>query len=104
MKVRFPLSLKISLWMLLNLLLLTAVAAGFFVAQGGLGWTALVAGPTGDRAQSKLNVTAAEVAAASAENRANVLERFRQAYGAQLALYRFEAEPLVGPRSCCRRR
>jgi two-component system sensor histidine kinase CpxA len=37
------------------------------------------------------------VAAASAENRATVLERFRQAYGAQLALYRFEAEPYVGP-------
>ena len=67
MKIRFPLSLRISLWMLLNLLLLAAVAAGFFVAQGGLGWTALVAGPTGDRAQSKLNVIAAEVAAASAE-------------------------------------
>lgn len=98
MKVRFPLSLKISLWLLLNLLLLAAVAVGFFVAQGGLGWTALVAGPTGNRAQAKLNLIGSEVSAASSENRAAVLERFHAAYGADFMIFRGEPDPIAGPK------
>ena len=43
MKVTYPLSLKVSLWLLLNLLLLTALGIGFFVLHGGLGWDALAA-------------------------------------------------------------
>lgn len=90
MKVRYPLSLKISLWLLLNLLLLAGVGLAVVVSLGGLGWTALVAGPIGERAQLKVNIVAAELAAATPENRADVIQRFSTAYGASLATVRME--------------
>ena len=36
MKVTYPLSLKVSLWLMANLLLLAALGVGFFLVQGGL--------------------------------------------------------------------
>jgi two-component system sensor histidine kinase CpxA len=88
MKVSYPLSLKVSVWLLLNLLLLAAAAIGFFVVQGGLGWNALVAGPAGEHAQSVANVIAGEAAAATRENRDAVLKRFGAAHGVQYFLLR----------------
>lgn len=88
MKVSYPLSLKVSLWLMLNLLLLAALGVGFFLVQGGLGWSALIAGPTGDRAQAKINIIAAEVAAATPANRNTVLDRFKAAYGAEFFVFR----------------
>ncbi len=88
MKVSYPLSLQVSLWLMLNLLLLAALGVGFFVVQGGLGWSALVAGPTGDRAQAKVNIIAAEVAAATPADRNAVLNRFKAAYGADFYVFR----------------
>ena len=87
MKVSYPLSLKVSLWLVLNLLLLAALGIAFFVVQGGLGWSALVAGPTGDRAQSLFNVIAGEAAVATVEDRNAVLKRFGSAYGAEFYLF-----------------
>ncbi len=93
MKVSYPLSLKVSLWLMLNLLLLAGVGVGFFVVQGGLGWSALVAGMTGDRAQAKMNIIAAEFSAAAPANRNAVLERFKAAYGAEFFVFRaFEGQ------------
>jgi two-component system sensor histidine kinase CpxA len=63
---------------------------GFFVVQGGVGWDALLAGPTGDHALMKANVIAGEVAAASAENRPAVLARFAAAYKVDFVLLRGE--------------
>lgn len=88
MKVSYPLSLKVSVWLMLNLLLLAALGLGFFIVQGGLGWNALVAGPSGARAQAKANIIAAEVGAAAQANRNAVLERFNAAYGAEFYLFR----------------
>lgn len=88
MKVSYPLSLKVSVWLMLNLLLLAALGLGFFIVQGGLGWNALVAGPSGTRAQAKANIIAAEVGAAAQANRNAVLERFKAAYGAEFYLFR----------------
>lgn len=87
MRVSYPLSLKVPLWLMMNLLLLAVLGLGFFVVQGGLGWSALVAGPSGDRAQSLFNVIAGEAAAARAEDRAAVLQRFGSAYGADFILF-----------------
>lgn len=95
MKVSYPLSLKVSLWLLLNLVLLAAATVGFFVVQGGLSWDALLAGPAGDHAQAKANVIAGEVSAAVAENRAAVLARFSEAYHANFLLVRGD-EIIVG--------
>lgn len=90
MKVTYPLSLKVSVWLLLNLLLPAALGFGFLVVQGGLGWNALVAGPGGARAQSRANVIAGEAAAANTEDRQAVLDRFGAAYGAKFRLLRNE--------------
>jgi len=88
MKVSYPLSLKISLWLLLNLLLLVAAAIGFFVVQGGLGWNALLAGPAGEHAPTTANVVAGETAAATRDNREAVLKRFGAAHGIQYFIAR----------------
>ncbi|MDP3070233.1 MAG: HAMP domain-containing sensor histidine kinase [Opitutaceae bacterium] len=95
MKVSYPLSLKVSLWLVLNLLLLAALVIGFVVVQGGLGWSALVAGPTGDRAQVLFNVIAGEVSAAQGPARDAVLKRFAEAYDAEFALYAFDETRLA---------
>ncbi len=97
MKVSYPLSLKVSLWLMLNLLLLAGVGVGFFVVQGGLGWSALLAGLTGNRAQAKVNIIAAEVSAATAANRNAVLARFKVAYGAEFYLVRGGEGQIAGP-------
>jgi two-component system sensor histidine kinase CpxA len=84
MKVTYPLSLQVSLWLMLNLLLLAALGIGFFTLQGGLGWSALIAGPTGSRAQAKANIIATEAAAAAPEDRTAVLQRFEAAHRVKL--------------------
>ena len=88
MKVSFPLSLKFSLWLLLNLLLLGGLAVGFLAAEGGLGWDSLVRGPAGNRAQELGNVIVGEftAATATADARRGVLERFGATYGATFYL------------------
>jgi len=96
MKVSFPLSLKVSVWLLLNLLLLGGVGFGFLVVQGGLGWDALVAGPSGSRAQATANVIAGEVAAAPPDGRKAVLDRFAAAYGGEFYLFRTDDTQLAG--------
>jgi two-component system sensor histidine kinase CpxA len=96
MKVSYPLSLKVSLWLVLNLLLLAALGVGFFVAQGGLGWSALVAGPSGDRAQSLFSAIAGEAAAASGDARHAVLKRFGATYAVEFMLFGFGETQLAG--------
>src|SRR5437762_3080975 len=96
MKVSYPLSLKVSLWLLLNLLLLAALGVGFLVVQGGLGWDALVGGASGDRMQSLANVIAGEASAATGEARTAVLKRFGAAYHAEFYLFTIEEEQLAG--------
>jgi two-component system sensor histidine kinase CpxA len=96
MKVSYPLSLQVSLWLVLNLLLLATVGIGLLVVQGGLGWNALVAGPSGDRIQALANVMAGEVTAASGEARTDVLERFGAAYRAQFYLFTLDETQLAG--------
>ncbi len=96
MKVSYPLSLKVSLWLMLNLLLLAALGIGFFVVRGGLGWGALVAGRTGDRTQALFNGIAGEASAAAAEARTEVLTRFGEAHNAEFALFAFDESQIAG--------
>ena len=96
MKVSFPLSLKVTLWLLLNLLLLGAAAIGFLVAQGGIGWDSLVIGTSGDRLHALSNVIAGEVAAAPRANRDAVLARFGAAYHADFIVMRNRGAQLAG--------
>ncbi len=96
MKVSYPLSLKVSLWLMVNLLLLAGLGIGFFIIQGGLGWDALVGGPTGERVQSLFNVIAGEASVASGDARNAVLKRFGTAYGAELFLLGMNDTRLAG--------
>lgn len=96
MKVSYPLSLKVSLWLMLNLLLLAALGIGFLVMQGGLRWDALVAGPSGDRMQSLANIIGGEMSATSAEARPAVLKRFGSAYNAEFFLFTFDELQVSG--------
>ena len=96
MKVSYPLSLKVSLWLVLNLLLLAGVGVGFFIAQGGLGLSALVAGPSGERAQALFSAIAGEAAAASGDARHAVLKRFGEAYGVEFFLFGLGDAQLAG--------
>ncbi|MSU66151.1 MAG: HAMP domain-containing histidine kinase [Opitutus sp.] len=97
MKVTYPLSLKVSVWLLLNLLLLAGLGMGFFVVQGGLGWDALVAGPSGERAQATANIIVGEAAGATAETRDAVLARLGGTYQAEFFLYRMAGAKIAGP-------
>src|SRR5262245_31703063 len=96
MKVSYPLSLKVSLWLMLNLLLLAALGIGFLVSRGGIGWDALVAGPSGDRMQSLANVIAGEASAATGEARTAVLKRFGAAYNVEFYLFNIEDGQMAG--------
>jgi two-component system, OmpR family, sensor histidine kinase CpxA len=96
MKVSFPLSLKVTLWLLLNLLLLAAAASGFLVAQGGLSWDSLVAGAAGNRLHALANVIVGEVAATSRDQRDAVLARIGAAYGADFVLVRNHGPVIAG--------
>ena len=49
MKVTFPLSLKVSLWLLAILLLLATAGGAFYVSQFGVGWESLSRGALGER-------------------------------------------------------
>lgn len=97
MSIRFPLSLKITLWLLLNLMLLAAIGLGFFFAQAGLRWDSLVSGPAGERVQMLANVIAGELSATPPSAHATVLARFSTAYGVNLYLFSNSAEQLAGP-------
>jgi two-component system sensor histidine kinase CpxA len=96
MKVSYPLSLKVSLWLMLNLLLLGVVGTGFLVIKGGMGWDALVAGPSGDRMHALANVIAGEVSAATGEARTAVLKRFGEAYKAEFFLFTIYETQVAG--------
>jgi two-component system sensor histidine kinase CpxA len=96
MKVTYPLSLKVSVWLLLNLLLLAALGIGFLVVQGGLGWDSLVAGSSGNRAQATANIIAGETSAATAETRSEVLARFGAAFEADFHLFRMDGLQVAG--------
>ncbi|WP_414664677.1 sensor histidine kinase [Horticoccus sp. 23ND18S-11] len=96
MRVSYPLSLKVSVWLMLNLLLLAGLGVGFLVVQGGLGWGALVAGPSGDRIQALANVIAGEASAATGDDRTAVLKRFGTAYNAEFYLYSIDEMQIAG--------
>lgn len=98
MKVRFPLSLKVTLWLLLNLLLLGVAAGALLIAQGGLRWDSLVAGNPGDRLHALANAIAGEAAAAPTGSRDEVLARFGTEFNTQFILFRNRGQQIAGPR------
>jgi len=76
MRVSFPLSLKFSLWLVLNLLLLAAIGGAFLVVgNGSSSLDALVRGPSGERVQAAANLIVAELRSAPSQDAAKLLAR-----------------------------
>jgi two-component system sensor histidine kinase CpxA len=93
-KVSFPLSLKVSLWLLLNVAVLGALAVGFLLVQGGAGLDSAIRGAAGRRVQQLGAVVVGEYAAAEpGAARQAVLARFGEAYGAEFIVFHREAGP-----------
>ena len=96
MKVSFPLSLKITLWLLLNFVLLGTAAVVALTLQGGLSWSALVRGPAGNKLVPLAQSVIAELTAAAPEDRATVLAPFVEDYGVPIYVFDNEMRQLAG--------
>ncbi len=96
MKISFPLSLKISLWLLLNLLVLGAVGGGFLLGHGGLGWNALMSGAAGDHVQAIGETLVGEINGTRPAEREAILARAGREYGAEFYLFSNYGPQLAG--------
>ena len=94
--MRFPLALKVSGWLLLNLALLIALAAGLLVVQGGFNWNALVEGPPGRRIQDLAEATVGELRTLPRGEREERLEAFALGRGITAAVIGVNGQPLTG--------
>lgn len=98
MKRGLPLSVRILLWALLNLLLLAALGWGLFRGQFGLGLDALLAGRAGDRLQSMADVLGGELARTPSAEWDGVLARTAGAYELKLVVLRMDGQHWAGER------
>lgn len=96
MKVSFPLSLKVSLWLLANLLLLAAAGGGFYVSQFGVGWESLTRGALGERLQSIGDSIASDLQAEPETARPALFESRGKKTGADFFLFTNDGTQLVG--------
>jgi len=96
MRPRFPLSAKILLWFFLNLLLLIAAFYLVLRVQFRFGLDVLISGRGGERIQGLANVIAAEFAERPHEEWDDILGRFGDGYGVQLALVRPDGAQVAG--------
>lgn len=87
MKVSFPLTLKVSLWLLANMLLLTAAAGAFYVSQFGVGWESLTHGALGERLQSIGDSIATDLNTEPEGVRPAILRSRSTKYGADFYLF-----------------
>lgn len=78
--VRFPLSVKILLWLFCNLVLLGVVLYGFFLFQFRVGLDSLLAGQAASRLDSLANVVESELRETPPSEWNTVLDRFGSAY------------------------
>jgi len=96
MKPTFPLALKLSLWLLLNFALLGALGLGLLVAQGGVSWQGLVAGPAGESLQRMADAATREVSTARDGERTAILARYAATYGGEWFIFRNQGTQLAG--------
>ena len=96
MKRGLPLSLRILLWALLNLVLLGAIGWVLFRGQFGLGLDALLAGRAGDRLQSMADVLGGELARTPQTEWDVVLARNAAAYDLKLMVVRPDGQRWAG--------
>lgn len=87
--MRFPLTLKVSLWLLLNLLLLALIGGCWLLrtsGDSGISWHALVAGPSGRSVQALAEVTMSELRSLPRSSWDATLERVADVNDVQIAI------------------
>ena len=98
MKKGLPLSARILLWALLNLVLLAVLAWGLFLGQLGLGLDALLGGKAGDRLQGMADVLAGELVRTPQLEWDTILARNAAAYDLSLTVVRPDGNYWAGER------
>jgi len=96
MKISFPLSLKVSLWLLLNLLVVGAAGGFLFIAPGGLGWETLMNGGAGAHVQTIGDTIVGELGAVAPNARDEVLARFGREHGVDFSLFDNRGPQIAG--------
>jgi two-component system sensor histidine kinase CpxA len=96
MKLPLPLSLKISLWLLLNMLLLVVAGVAFLVSQFGFGWESLVSRQAMNRLYEVARFIQEERQRDVPVDFNKLLNRYGTAYGAELLLYSEDGQQLGG--------
>jgi two-component system sensor histidine kinase CpxA len=96
--MRFPLALKVSLWLLLNLLMLAALGGVWMLRTGGAGlsWDALVAGPSGNGAQALAESTYGELRNLTRRQWNDTLDRVSDTHSVKLAVLGEQGRILAG--------
>lgn len=96
MKVTVPLSLKVSLWLLANLLLLATAGGAFYVSQFGVGWNSLTRGALGDQLQSIGDSIASDLNVEPEGVRPAILGSRSRKYGSDFYLFRNDGTQVAG--------
>ncbi len=96
MKVSYPLSLKVSLWLLLNLLLLALAAVSFYWTQFGRGWDSLGTGALGDRLLVAGDNIMSDVHSVSPAERDTLLAAHGERFGVDLHLFLNDGRQIAG--------
>lgn len=96
MKVTYPLSLKVSLWLLLNLLLLGVAGVSFYWTQFGRGWDSLGTGALGDRLLAAGDTIMSDVYSMGPAERDTVLAGHGERLGVELYLFLNEGRQIAG--------
>lgn len=95
--MRLPLWGQVSLWLLLNLLLLAALTLGWFLLRTDARWSTLAAGPLGDRVQVLAEDLVNELRDLPPAVRGGALTRLGEDYGAEFHWLRLDGRRLAGP-------
>ena len=94
MKTRIPLSVKIGVWLALNLVLLVGVGLAVFGLKGGVtGW---LARPIGDRLQPAGDAIAAQLRFTDAQDRDAMVSRFAAQYDLEFGVFLNDGEFVAG--------
>ncbi|HEY1110623.1 MAG TPA: sensor histidine kinase, partial [Opitutaceae bacterium] len=96
MKGSYPLSFKISLWLLLNLLLLAVAGVGVYWSQFGRGWDSVLQGAMGDRLQAVADNIMAEGLSGGTSALQAALAAREENTGAEFFVFRNEGTQVFG--------
>jgi len=96
MNFRPTLAFKVSLLLVLNLLLLAGLGAGWFLVRNHADWNAFIAGPPGDRGQIIADQLAVELSTTGAAERDGLLSRYAAEYQADILWIRNDGLMLAG--------